>query len=248
MRHGNILIPVLAIVFAVLSAVTVVYFGFVQDLTNENVNNANTVVAGGNANAVTNTNTVVVNANANANANTNVVVNTNTATVTADSSCTYTAPNNWKTYTNAAIGYRLNYPADWTVKEINNLPDEMFNQPVKYITITKGNYFLAVGVRHNNDTFLTSDRTGVGAGDFVSAGTEKICDTNISASKLVSSNKAKEWFYSPNGPGLVTVLGHKVNAALSFSGAGNVYEVLDMTNSTELGITRNIMKTLTFID
>lgn len=261
MRKGNIL-PIALMAMAIVGFLLMVDYsisGGKWPWSAENTNETTKITtnAAVNVNAVVNTNinAAVANGNTNStammntNATTNTSINNNANTnsnVAAASSCSYEPPIGWLTYTNASIGYRINYPPDWIVSVINNPPDEMFTQPVKYITITKGSYFLAVGVRHTNDTFLTSDRTGVGAGDFQPAGSEMICDTSISASKLVFENKSKEWFYSSNGPGVVTVDNHQVNAALSYSGAGAGYDNLNMTNSTELGLARQIMKTLFF--
>jgi hypothetical protein len=109
-RAGNTLIPVVAIIFAVLAAAAVVYFGFVQELgKNENANVNSVVVTNKNVNAAVNTNSV---ANANVVVNTNVPVNTNQATNTN----TVVDPTaGWKTYTNTSIGYTVKYPPTWNI-------------------------------------------------------------------------------------------------------------------------------------
>ena len=51
----------------------------------------------------------------------------------------------WKNYTNNDVGYKLKYPADWVLKDVNEL-SEITDKDVKYITVTTPDkkYFLAI--------------------------------------------------------------------------------------------------------
>jgi len=68
---NNKTIPIIAIIFAVLAAAAVIYFGFVQGVLNQNENaNTNAVLTNRNVNSAANINSAL---------NTNAVTNTNTA-------------------------------------------------------------------------------------------------------------------------------------------------------------------------
>jgi len=102
----------------------------------------------------------------------------------------------WQTYTNTDIGYTLKYPSGWTLEEINK-QSEVVNGTVKYIVIHTPDklYFLDFGIKGLNDDFYTTERTGVGAGDFVPGKKLTILGTTIDSYKLVFEGKTKEIFY-----------------------------------------------------
>jgi len=137
----------------------------------------------------------------------------------------------WNTYTNNEVGYTLKYPCDWTVKEVNEF-SETISANVKYITITTpdSNYFVHFGVRKNGvDSFETTDRTGVGAGEFVElpAETVMIFGVSVTPKKLVFEGKTKEYFY--NQPtGSEATAGCDFVAGFSYTASAD-YATYDMT-------------------
>jgi hypothetical protein len=150
----------------------------------------------------------------------------------------------WNTYTNNEVGYTLKYPCDWTVKEINEF-SETIGQNVKYITITTpdSKYFLHFGVRKNGVTsFEITDRTGVGAGEFVQAPAEAVAifGVNVIPEKLVFEGKTKEYFY--NQPtGTDATAGCKFVAGFSYTAAAD-YATYDLTGSSYIATAKLILK------
>jgi len=105
----------------------------------------------------------------------------------------------WQTYTNSDIGYTLKYPVGWTLKETNQ-QSEVTSGIVKYIIIhTPDNlYFFDFGIKDVNGNYSTSERTGVGAGDWVNNGALTVLGSNITITKLVFEGRTKELFYPKN--------------------------------------------------
>lgn len=104
----------------------------------------------------------------------------------------------WLTYTNYEVGYSLRYPKNWTLAETSQI-SEIFNEPVKYISLTSDTKnTLFFGLKKTGDTFHTSGRTGVGAGDFAPLAAQKttLLTAEIVPDALVYKNKTKEYFYN----------------------------------------------------
>ncbi|MFA4817178.1 MAG: hypothetical protein WC608_00450 [Parcubacteria group bacterium] len=107
----------------------------------------------------------------------------------------------WKIYNNYAVGYQLKYPADWTIKETNAYSDLM-EKDVKYVTLYNPNkkYFLHWGLKYKGDEFAATDRTGLGAGDFVNTGTKiTILGTAVDVVKQVYKSETQEMFFPAAG-------------------------------------------------
>ncbi len=105
----------------------------------------------------------------------------------------------WKIYNNYEVGYQLKYPADWTIKETSEYND-IISKDVKYVTVYTPDkkYFLHWGLRYKGDNFAATDRTGLGAGDMVNAGTKiTILGTDLDVVKQVYKGQVQEMFY-PN--------------------------------------------------
>jgi hypothetical protein len=149
----------------------------------------------------------------------------------------------WKTYTNYDVGYVLRYPTDWTVKETDTV-SELTDEYVKYITIyDKGKkYFVFWGLKRKDDDFQISDRTGVGAGDFIKEGEITILDTKVAANKLVYQGKIKEYFFP--SPGLESTSDgiYQFSAALS----GNSSSA-DLSAAEQVDIARRILQSVKII-
>ncbi len=206
--------------------------------------------AEGNVNAVVLANEPIT-ANGNINTNGSVTLNENQNTSTIPPDLTYEeelymeASIDWKTHANADIGYSVKYPKDWNVEETFMTRSELLVSPVRYITVTSpgASHVLTLGVKRSTDEFLITDRTGVGAGDFVSDGNVTVADTSVPASRLVYQGKTKEWYAAKNGPGQSTVGSHVINASLS-AGPGVDYSSVDLAGSPELLTAKAILSTL----
>lgn len=166
--------------------------------------------------------------------------NTSTPTGQTTSTDQYSG---WLTYTNNTIGYKLKYPSGWTVKEINTT-SEATNTNVKYITLTTPDkkYFLAFGLKKKTDTFTTSDRTGIGAGDFTKKGKITILDTKVDIEQLIYKNKIKEFFF-PQATTTTTDGNYKFTVSFSPDSSVN-YDTLDMTNLTEETTAEKILQSV----
>jgi len=104
----------------------------------------------------------------------------------------------WKTYTNTEVGYRLQYPPTWNVefKTDDGMPEI---GTAKYLLVTTANgnklYF---GIRKEGVTaFVTSSRTGIGAGEDVAvAGKSTTLLGGMMIPKAhVWEDKTKEYFF-----------------------------------------------------
>lgn len=109
----------------------------------------------------------------------------------------------WKTFTDNTVGYKLRYPGDWTIKQVNNY-NETIQTDVRYVKITTPDekYFLHVGVKNLDNTFATSDRTGIGAGDLKEDDSMKVTILGIGVTPkgLYVNDKMKELFFNqPSG-------------------------------------------------
>jgi len=168
---------------------------------------------------------------------------TSTPTATTTTTPTIDPYAGWKTYTNNVIGYKLRYPSGWIVKEVNTT-SEVIEKDVKYITITNPDkkYFLAFGLKLKTDAFVTSDRTGIGAGDFVKNGKITILGTKVDIEQLSYKNKIKEVFYPQS---ITKTADGKYQFTASFS-ANDIagYDSLDMTNLTEEAAAEKILKSV----
>lgn len=154
----------------------------------------------------------------------------------------------WKIYTNNEIGYKLKYPCDWVVKEVDTF-SETISAQVKYITIDTPDkkYFLHFGIKKSTDTFNTTDRTGVGAGDWQIDGTITILGKEVTITKLVFGGKVKEMFY-PKPAGVIKTTDGKYSFLASFSyGASTGYATYDMKNLSYVSLAEKILKSIELI-
>lgn len=147
----------------------------------------------------------------------------------------------WKTYINNEIGYKLRYPADWTVKETAEF-NETIGQNVKYITVnTPGNkFFLGWGLKKTNDPFYISDRTGVGAGDMKAEGKIKILNTDVTVNRQVWEGKTQEVFFP--GPGSQKTSDQKYSFQASFTPRGN-----DNFKESDIELAKKILRSVELI-
>jgi len=124
--------------------------------------------------------------------------NTNSSTSEIDS---------WQTYTNSDVGYKLKYPKGWAIKETNE-QSQVLDKPVKYIKITStAKNQLYFGIKKAGDeSFGTTDRTGIGAGEDVAiAGKETtLVGATMIPKKHVWQSKTKEIFYFEKTEGDLT--------------------------------------------
>jgi len=151
----------------------------------------------------------------------------------------------WKTYTNTSIGYKLRYPADWFLKEIDTT-SEITGSKVKYLTLTTPDkkYFLYFGIKKVSDSFDITDRTGVGAGSFKDIGTITILGTKVTITDLVYQNKVKEKFYPKPAGNIKSADGQYLFlAAFSYKGEGG-YETYDLKNLDYVSIAEKILKSI----
>lgn len=104
----------------------------------------------------------------------------------------------WRTYVNTDVGYKLRYPADWTIKETNGTSEVMLEEQVKYITMTSAKKnTLHFGIAKDGASFNIADRTGVGAGeDQAVPGMETtLLGATVAPYAHVWGGKTKEYFY-----------------------------------------------------
>ena len=90
------------------------------------------------------------------------------------------------TYHNTAYGFSLQYPATWDLGGVGNLPN--------YIKLTSEKGALIIGYRRATQQ-ANIQRTGVGAGDFVRAGSIQFLGKTLLRDRLVYGEKTKEVFY-----------------------------------------------------
>lgn len=156
----------------------------------------------------------------------------------------------WLTYTNKDVGYTLKYPQGWTVKETNGL-NETIGTTVKYIVITSADskYFLALGLKKKTDTrdFGTSDRTGMGAGEYspLPAETFVFLGDNVIPNRFVWEGKNKEFFFRAETKGSAKFTGDYTASFSPNASAGNS-ETLDMPDSL-LDIPILIMRSVSWL-
>lgn len=151
----------------------------------------------------------------------------------------------WKTYINSEIGYQLKYPADWTLKEINQF-SELLGKTVKYITITSPDkkYFLHWGLKQKTDTFAISDRSGMGAGDFQKDGQITILGKGYDITRFVYKAKTKEVFYPSAGLSSTADGKYDFTATLSY-GSGSNYDSLNISDIAEKTLVEKILRSVT---
>jgi hypothetical protein len=152
----------------------------------------------------------------------------------------------WKDYKNQLVGYSLKYPCDWTLKEVNEF-SETIDKNVKYIILTTpdNKYFLHWGyVKSGVQDYTNSDRTGVGAGDFVvqQALVFNILGVNVVPKQLVYQGKIKEYFYEQPQAGVA-------QCACNFIGMFSYnqsqdYDALDMTNLNYVTTVKQILQSV----
>lgn len=154
----------------------------------------------------------------------------------------------WLTYTNNDVGYKLKYPQGWTVDETNTT-SEVTGQPIKYIMIRTPDkkYFLQLGLKKATDTFAITDRTGIGAGDFVRAGTLTVLGTPIKIEKLVFQNRVKEYFYPGTSPATTSDGRFQFLASFGFNYEIFKYETVDMSNLAEEQLAEKILRSVEII-
>lgn len=106
----------------------------------------------------------------------------------------------WEALTNNDVGYRLCIPKSWTYK-ITDEKSELMGGIVKYVTITSpdGKYRLHFGLKKKTDSFYTSDRTGVGAGDIQKIGKVTVLGQELNVIALSYENKVHEIFFGEIG-------------------------------------------------
>jgi len=152
----------------------------------------------------------------------------------------------WNTYINEEIGYQLRYPANWTIEEIDEY-SELIGEDVKYITVNSpgGKYFLYWGIKHKNDDFYISNRTGIGAGDIKESGTTTILGTENNTVGLAYEGKIKEYFFTWNGGGKSADGNYQFNSSLGYSGSN--YNSLDMKDLEEFEIAKKILESVEII-
>ncbi|NIM46864.1 MAG: hypothetical protein GTN40_01760 [Candidatus Aenigmarchaeota archaeon] len=160
-----------------------------------------------------------------------------TATTTPDETA------GWLTYTNTEVGYTLKYPSGWTIKETSTY-SELIGKNVKYITITTpdGKYFLYLGIKGLSGDYEISDRTGIGAGDWVADGSITILETSITKTNLVYGGKVKEIFY-PQSIQETSDGNYEFWATFSYKDIPD-YDSLDMTTVTFVSDVEKILKTI----
>jgi len=149
----------------------------------------------------------------------------------------------WKNYTNNDVGYKLKYPADWVLKDVNEL-SEITDKDVKYITVTTPDkkYFIHFGLAKKGASYSTTDRSGIGAGDIVKNGEITILKTTFKSDELVYKDKIKELFYPQ---GVKITADDKWQFTASFSASDKVdYATLDMTNLEERLTAEKILSTV----
>ena len=149
----------------------------------------------------------------------------------------------WKNYKNVPVGYRIDYPCDWTLTETNEF-NETLEMNVKHITIhTPDNkYFLYWGYKKSAEQgFANNDRTGVGAGDFFPKPNMvfNILGVNVIPKALVYQNKIKEYFYEEPQAGVA-------QCSCDFIGMFSYdqsqdYDQVDMTNLNYVTTVKQIL-------
>lgn len=92
----------------------------------------------------------------------------------------------WNTYYDPGYGFSFQYPTDWKVSRDQQEPN--------FITVSGNNTVLIVGYRRPSQQ-ADIQRTGVGSGDFVRAGSIQFMGKLLQRDLLVYGGKVKEVFY-----------------------------------------------------
>lgn len=139
----------------------------------------------------------------------------------------------WLTYTNAATGFTLRYPPDWTYEDSDETVD---GKPVQSVTfISPGTeYYVAFGLRAKGSDALLSARTGVGQGDLKDNGSVTVLGAKVKKTEHIYKGKIKTIFYAGAG-GMFEADGFQGSAELSIVDSGD-YEAYDLAGLPE-GIT-----------
>lgn len=145
-----------------------------------------------------------------------------TCTAGASACKTPGAYDTWQTYTNNDVGYQLKYPQGWTIKETNET-SELTGGPVKYIVVSNpaDKTFLMFGLKKTGDTFTTSDRTGIGAGEDSPVTDKKttLLGAEITPDAHIWEGKTQEYFYKLNTDSLKAAC--KCEASISYASTDN---------------------------
>lgn len=108
----------------------------------------------------------------------------------------------WNTYADPGYGFSFQYPADWKISDSS--------QPPNYLRVSGEDTALTIGYRRLNQQ-ANIQRTGVGSGDFVRAGSIKFLGKLLQRDLLVYGDKVKEVFYNGDSEfsagGLIFTLG-----------------------------------------
>ncbi|MFA6511946.1 MAG: hypothetical protein WCV86_02385 [Patescibacteria group bacterium] len=155
----------------------------------------------------------------------------------------------WATYTNSDMGYRVRYPANWTITETNKTSEITTGQTVQYVTIANATdtYSLHLGVKSTSQSNIDIwYRTGIGAGDFEAGESVAMAGTSIQTTKLVYQGKTVEVFFNPAdaSPSQVVIGTHAVSAYLH----NNSENSADILGSDEYSVAKDIVGTLEFTD
>ena len=154
----------------------------------------------------------------------------------------------WKIYQNQEVGYKLCHPETWTVKEVNTT-SETIGGPVKYIMIFNESkkYFLHFGLKKTTNTFTTTDRTGVGAGEMTKKPTDKfkLLEVDVTPEAHIWNSKIVEYFY-PQPSGTITTCSCEFNSSFGYDSTAVDYDAAN-TPDADYQTSIKILKTVEWL-
>ncbi len=147
----------------------------------------------------------------------------------------------WLTYDNAAVGYKLRYPADWTAEETTDADSGAAN----FVIFRDSNqkYAVSFGLRKSGSDLVTSGRTGLGQGESFTGGTITILGELIDKTYHVNNGHALVVFYGPGAAASFTVAGNEINAELTAPGLD--WEATELRGIPEEALSDKIVTSLT---
>jgi hypothetical protein len=132
------------------------------------------------------------------------------------------------TYTNNEYGFGLQYPATWTVADVN---DENFVGPGSHsVQFSQGTNQLIIGYRPAGEESMIFG-TGIPAGELETQGTISVAGQDVERIVLVSNGKVKTVFYGQPGSVIST---NGLEFAISLADFAQIdYEDIELTQQLQ---------------
>lgn len=108
----------------------------------------------------------------------------------------------WKTYTNAGYGFSVQYPENWTLKEVIDPVATMKGHAIQLVPQANPKVMLQIGFKRSSEEQQIT-RTGVGSGDIITRGAVVFLGKEIQRDVLVALGKDMTVLYKEPNSGTV---------------------------------------------